>query len=458
MGLRATLRYASIPRLRGCCLTTGEKLAKNREQFQSAWAKADGSGDALDAVLSDILDVEVKCYRMSVKSSPSQSIKNKLTQAITIPGGLLCLTIRGPEGINARAAQMLVHQWRTNPNWEESVASVALVEEKDGQPHIAVVVERTPTQNGLRIKERLFPEVELRRTEPFGDEVLPAGNLLDLKSLASGLFVPEAWLDDVAWLLEDKQRVVFYGPPGTGKSFLALAIARFLQPSAALRRVVQLHPSYGYEDFFEGYRPAQEGGAKGLTLELRRGPFGDLVEAARGAVPDPAVLLLDEMNRGNLPRVFGELYFLMEHEEESTRLMYRPDASFVLPSNLYVIGTMNTADRSVAQLDQALRRRFHFVPLFPGEPPVDEMLRMYLEANVPSMKWAADVLDKANEVLGDRNVAIGPSHLMRDDLDDEVLERVWKHSVLPTIEDHFFGERDRVQEFALEALRQSLGG
>jgi hypothetical protein len=74
------------------------------------------------------------------------------------------------------------------------------------------------------------------------------------------------------------------------------------------------------------------------------------------------------------------------------------------------------------------------------------------------MDWAADLLNKANDALGDRNVAIGPSHLMRDDLDDEVLDRVWRHSVLPTIEDHFFGEQDRAKDFDLEALRRSLEG
>lgn len=408
--------------------------------------------------MAAILDIEVKCYRMTVRTkSPSKSIKNKLTQANTIPGGLLCLTIRGPEGVNESAERMLVEKWRTNAGWAESVASVALVEEREGKPCITVVVERTPTENGSRLKERLFPDARVRKTQPFGTEVLPPGALQDLASLASSLFVPESWLNDVAWLLEDKQRVVFYGPPGTGKSYLALAIARFLQPNAELRRVVQLHPSYGYEDFFEGYRPVK-GNTDGLTLDIRQGPFGDLVDEARKAAPDPAVLLLDEMNRGNLPRVFGELYFLLEHEEESTRLMYRPEESFILPQNLYMIGTMNTADRSVAQLDQALRRRFHFVPLFPGEPPVDEMLRRYLAANVPAMDWAADLLNKANDALGDRNVAIGPSHLMRDDLDDEVLDRVWRHSVLPTIEDHFFGEQDRAKDFDLEALRRSLEG
>src|SRR5262249_14654091 len=113
---------------------------------------------------------------------------------------------------------------------------------------------------------------------------------------------------------------------------------------------------------------------------------------------------------------------------------------------------MNTADRSVAVLDQALRRRFHFVGLFPGETPVADMLRRFISTHCPKMGYAADVLDEANRRLGERHTAIGPSHLMRRDLDHEVLQRVWRYSVMPTIEEHLFGVPERMREFELDAL------
>jgi 5-methylcytosine-specific restriction protein B len=219
---------------------------------------------------------------------------------------------------------------------------------------------------------------------------------------------------------------------------------------------VQLHPSYAYEDFFEGYRPRPSD--HGFTLTKTPGPLRRLAEAAKAMPDQPVVLVLDEMNRGNLPKVFGELYFLLEYRGDAVGLMYSPDESFRLPENLYVIGTMNTADRSIVSVDQALRRRFHFSGMFPGEPPVAGMLRRYLERHVPALRWVADVLDLANARLGDRNVAIGPSHFMRPDLDADIVRRVWSHSILPTLEDHFFGNAPRLEEFKLDVLQAAVAG
>jgi 5-methylcytosine-specific restriction protein B len=274
--------------------------------------------------------------------------------------------------------------------------------------------------------------------------------------LASQTYVEEQWFEDVLWMLEDRGGVIFYGPPGTGKTYLARKLAAYVQPNQNHRSLIQLHPSYSYEDFFEGYRPTVVDGAP--TLTKRSGPLRMLARVAQDNPTQKCVLVIDEMNRGNLPRVFGELFFLLEYRDHEIPLMYSSDSGerFRLPRNVWFIGTMNTADRSIALLDQALRRRFHFAPLFPGEPPVDGMLRSYLASKRPDMVWVADVLDEANRRLADRNVAIGPSHLMRPDLDDEVLARVWRFSVVPTIEEHFFGRPDRLQEFELTVLRDAV--
>ncbi|MBX9719077.1 AAA family ATPase [Candidatus Binatia bacterium] len=275
------------------------------------------------------------------------------------------------------------------------------------------------------------------------------------EGLASNLHVPGEWLREVLWLLDDKRGVVFYGPPGTGKTFIAQQIARHLQPNDVLRTLVQLHPSYGYEEFFEGYRPdvgSDDGASSGPRLRKYPGPLRLLVKeiADRG---QRGVLILDEMNRGNLPRIFGELYFLLEYRDREVRLMYSPTESFRLPDDLYIIGTMNTADRSVALLDQALRRRFHFVPLFPTEEPVRGMLRSYLKRAYPrrELDGLADALEAANSKL-DRNVTIGPSHFMRPDLDRQRVHAIWKHSVMPSIEEHHFGQAILATDFDLDTL------
>ena len=282
-------------------------------------------------------------------------------------------------------------------------------------------------------------------------EVAPDG---DMDRLADELYVDRDWLRNVIWLLRDKRGLVFYGPPGTGKTFIAKRIAAFLQSNPKLRALVQLHPSYGYEDFFEGWRPVASK-AGGLALDRMAGPLRLLHDAARLAKQD-AFLVLDEMNRANLPKVFGELFFALEYRDEPVRLMYDPTEEFVLGRELHVIGTMNTADRSIAVLDQALRRRFHFVGLFPGSPIVDGIFERFLIDKHPNMRWMSDVLERANKLLGDPNIAIGPSHFMRSDLDEELAARVWRHSVTPTVEEHFFGDQGRLSEFHLEALRAAV--
>ena len=123
------------------------------------------------------------------------------------------------------------------------------------------------------------------------------------------------------------------------------------------------------------------------------------------------MLVIDEINRGNIAKVFGELYFLLEYRDDAAVLQYS-DEQFELPANLLVIGTMNTADRSIALLDAALRRRFHFVPFFPGKPPVDDLLRRWLRKHKPGLEWVADVVDRANRQLGDAHLAIGHSYFL----------------------------------------------
>ena len=133
--------------------------------------------------------------------------------------------------------------------------------------------------------------------------------------------------------------------------------------------MVQFHPATSYEDFFEGLRP-EETEAGQVMYGVAGGP---LVAIAEQAAADPTrkyVLVIDEINRANLPKVFGELLFLMENRKESVQTLYRPEEPFTLPENLWFIGTMNTADRSIALIDAAMRRRFHFVPFFPHDGPM----------------------------------------------------------------------------------------
>lgn len=277
----------------------------------------------------------------------------------------------------------------------------------------------------------------------------------ELELLARELFLDAEFLETTKRLLEEKHQIILYGPPGTGKTYVAQRLAKVLVGDSGQVRIVQFHPSYSYEDFFEGYRPSLSDGH--ATFQLADGPLKLLAAAAEREPGQTFVLLIDEINRGNLAKVFGELYFLLEYRNQSVELQYSRKG-FQLPKNLWIIGTMNTADRSIALIDAALRRRFYFVPFFPDQPPIQGILHRWLKARQPDMTWVADVVDLANSQLGERHLAIGPSYFMKTGLTEEWVTMIWKHAVIPYLEEHFFGQADRIAAFELEGLRQQILG
>jgi 5-methylcytosine-specific restriction enzyme B len=278
--------------------------------------------------------------------------------------------------------------------------------------------------------------------------------------LAARLHIDQDWLNELIGLLQERQQIVLYGPPGTGKTYLAQAIARHVADRDAVR-LVQFHPSYAYEDFFEGFRPANSpDGSVGFTLTA--GPLRMLASDARVSPGEPYVLVVDEINRANLAKVFGELYFLLEYRDAKIGLQYSPGESFSLPRNVFFIGTMNTADRSIALVDAAIRRRFAFVELHPDEPPVRDLLVNWLAASHKEGDGRAGLLRALNDAIGeeDRDFKIGPSYMMRPEAESmSGLERVWRYDLLPLLEEHYYGRLTRSQihsRFGLDAIQARL--
>jgi 5-methylcytosine-specific restriction protein B len=271
-----------------------------------------------------------------------------------------------------------------------------------------------------------------------------------LTALADELYLTETFLARILRLLDDKGQVVFYGPPGTGKTYVARRLAGHIARGGGTVEKVQFHPSYAYEDFIEGYRPRLVNWQ--VTYEVVDGPLKRIAAAAQERSDVTHVLLIDELNRANVAKVLGELLFLLEYRDEEIRLQYS-DVLFALPPNLRIIATMNTADRSIALVDTALRRRFHFVPFFPDVAPIDTLLRRWLADNAPHLNWVANVVDRANAELTDRNAAIGPSHFLRKSLTEELVRLAWESSVLPFLEEHYFADPDQLKRFDLDRLR-----
>ena len=310
------------------------------------------------------------------------------------------------------------------------------------------------TENVFRQAKEYASTFELLdRMSGEGPPVPPNDGTLDLEALADELLIDSDFVRTVRDLLNDKRQVIFQGPPGTGKTYAARKFAERLAGSEQRVRLVQFHPSYAYEDFVQGFRPTLHDGQPGFKLK-----DGPLLTMARRAWKDPEAkyfLIIDEINRGNLAKLFGELYFLLEYRDQPMQLQYS-DEPFELPDNLYIIGTMNTADRSIALVDSALRRRFHFMEFHPDRPPIRGLLKRWLGKHAPQMTWIADVVDRANEKLNDQQAAIGPSYFITGGLDDRKVSLIWEHNVLRYIEERLYGEHDRLSEFRLDKLRHEI--
>lgn len=316
------------------------------------------------------------------------------------------------------------------------------------------------SERGLAITNRLEAQslVWAIQDEETGPPVAPAEDgdtetdtAASLEELADELMWEPGRLRMVIHGLEDKGQVIFQGPPGTGKTFVARRIAQWYKKQGGDYRIVQFHPSYSYEDFVEGFRPVRFEDHQ-VGYDLVKGPLRLIAEEAEAKPEATFILVIDEINRGNVSNILGELYFLLEYREEGVDLQYSHE-SFQLPENLWFIGTMNTTDRSIALVDAALRRRFYFFGLYPDEPPVQGLLRRWLRENNRDAVWVADLVDAANRKLNDRHLGIGPSHFMKKDTLDEARVRfIWEQAVIPYIEEQCFGDEGRLAEFAYDRL------
>ena len=247
--------------------------------------------------------------------------------------------------------------------------------------------------------------------------------------------------------LERKKQVVLYGPPGTGKTYVAERMARVLtSDSEGFVETVQFHPAYSYEDFMQGIRPRSTKGGT-LTYEVVSGSFLRFCEEAQKVGDAPCVLIIDEINRANLSRVFGELMYLLEYRDQEIKLS--GGDSFFIPDNVRIIGTMNTADRSIALVDHALRRRFAFLPLYPEHRVLRSFHGEHCEGF--DLDGLQSLLEELNRDIADHHYSVGISYFLVKPL-GEHLSDIWKMEIEPYLEEYFFDRPEKVDAYRWDEI------
>ena len=297
------------------------------------------------------------------------------------------------------------------------------------------------------------------------DEEVEA-TVIDYPAYSMEDFLNEVYMDEATYnklvgVLESKLNIILQGAPGVGKTFVAKRLAYSIMGEKDVDRVmmVQFHQSYSYEDFIMGFRPSSGG------FDIKTGAFYNFCKKAEKDSDNKYFFIIDEINRGNLSKIFGELFMLIENDKRGNKnklqLLYR-DEMFYVPENVYIIGMMNTADRSLAMLDYALRRRFAFFDLKPGF--TTEGFRTYRDG-LDNKKFEALVgcvqsLNEkiaADESLGE-GFCIGHSYFCNmepEDVTDEKLQGIVEYELIPMLKEYWFDEPLKVKEWS-DNLRSAV--
>lgn len=281
------------------------------------------------------------------------------------------------------------------------------------------------------------------------------------QSFLDEVYTSEEQYNMLAGVLKTKRNVILQGAPGVGKTFAAKRLAYSMMGMKDAERVmmIQFHQSYSYEDFIEGYRPSAEG------FELIKGAFYTFCKRAAEDSERDYFFIIDEINRGNLSKIFGELFMLIENDKRGPKnklqLLYSREL-FYVPNNVYLIGMMNTADRSLAMLDYALRRRFAFFDLKPGfEADGFVRYREGLESSkfnelVACVTRLNGVISE-DETLGD-GFCIGHSYfcgIKQEEPGESRLSFIVEYELVPMLREYWFDDPGKVREWS-EALRRAI--
>ncbi len=271
----------------------------------------------------------------------------------------------------------------------------------------------------------------------------------NLENLCQDTYFKQEKIETIIKVINRKKQIILQGSPGTGKTFLAQYLAKYLiSNNDGFSELVQFHPSYSYEDFIQGIRPISNHGQ--LEYNMIKGRFLEFCENAQKC-DGICVLIIDEINRGNLASIFGELMYLLEYREQNIKLAGSNEV-FSMPKNVRIIGTMNTADRSIALVDHALRRRFSFITLNSNYDILKAYHKGNNQLNIDSL---IKVLKELNKTINDPHYELGISFFLTIELKENI-EDIWLMEIEPYLEEYFFDDHEKISNFRWGKIKDKI--
>ena len=360
---------------------------------------------------------------------------------------------RGLHQIIARGVVMSDYEY--DPDYSDHYPNLRRIEwrQTEGLERTDKIVQKTLTDitditDYVRELEEWFAETDEEETD---EPIRPADPPYNAEQFLKEVYMDKPSYDTLVGLVRMKKNIILQGAPGVGKTYTAKRLAYSMMGVKDQERVmmVQFHQSYSYEDFIEGFRPASGGNG----FEIKKGSFYHFCRKAADDLENEYFFIIDEINRGNLSRIFGELFMLIENDKRgnSLQLLYS-DEKFSVPRNVYIIGMMNTADRSLAMLDYALRRRFAFFEMKPGFE--SEGFREY-RTGLNSVKFdrlIACVESLNNAIAADESLGagfcIGHSYFCNlTEATDAALHSIVEYELSPLLREYWYDDRTKANDW-----------
>ena len=460
--------------------TVGEALADKGIETKHYWIYAPGDGasywdeyyhDGIMAIgwnqigdLSAYNSKDEMKKAMKEKIDPSRSYKNAAHAtwqfANEMKPGDIVFAKRGQHYIVGRGVVKSDYIFDDTRSPDKNIRKVEWTHKGEwphpGQAVLKTLTDITAYTDYVEMLNAIF-EDEFKVDDEVKEEA-------ELKPYDAEMFLDEVYMDKKNYstlvsLLLKKKNVILQGAPGVGKTFAAKRLAYSIMGVKDPERVmmVQFHQSYSYEDFIMGYRPTQEGGFK-----LEKGVFYEFCKSAEEDDEDtPYFFIIDEINRGNLSKIFGELFMLIEADKRGIelKLLYK-DEKFSIPKNVHIIGMMNTADRSLAMMDYALRRRFAFFNMEPGFN-TDGFRRYRDGLNSDKFNSLINCVENLNAVISSdeslgEGFCIGHSYFCDlEDTSDQTLSEIVEFEIIPLLKEYWFDEPVKAKTW-IDYLRSSI--